>query len=84
MFSVLICRGLNHAQINQRLNFWRGHGDTMAAHCLFLGLIMKIGDYITTTIHGRKVKALVVAIHGAGTIDIETKYGFFRIAGLRG
>ena len=47
-----------------------------------LGLNMKIGNYITTTIHGRKVKALIVAIHGAGTIDIQTKYGYFRVSGL--
>jgi hypothetical protein len=44
---------------------------------------MKIGDYITATIYGRAVRVKVLAIHTAGTIDVERADGqCFRISGL--
>ena len=44
---------------------------------------MKLGDYITTSIYGRALTVRVVALHGAGTVDVMTKDGkYFRISGL--
>jgi hypothetical protein len=44
---------------------------------------MKIGDYITTTIYGHPVRVLVLAIHAAGTIDVQRADGkCFRVSGL--
>lgn len=44
---------------------------------------MKIGDYITTTIYGHSVRVLVLAIHAAGTIDVQRADGkCFRVSGL--
>ena len=44
---------------------------------------MKIGDYIFTEIYGRTVRCKVLAIHAAGTIDVECENGrCFRISGL--
>lgn len=44
---------------------------------------MKIGDYITTSIRGRAVTVQVVAVHGAGTVDVVTEDGaYYRVSGL--
>ena len=44
---------------------------------------MKIGDIITATIYGHAVRCKVLAIHAAGTIDVERFDGqCFRISGL--
>jgi hypothetical protein len=44
---------------------------------------MKIGDIITATIYGHAVRCKVLAIHAAGTIDVERFDGqCFRITGL--
>jgi hypothetical protein len=44
---------------------------------------MKIGDIITTTIYGRAVRVKVLAIHAAGTIDVQRADGqCFRVSGL--
>ena len=44
---------------------------------------MKLGDYITTSIYGRALTVRIVALHGAGTVDVMTKDGrYFRVSGL--
>jgi len=44
---------------------------------------MKIGDYITATIYGHAVRCKVLAIHAAGTVDVQRADGqCFRISGL--
>ena len=44
---------------------------------------MKIGDYITATINGHDVCVLILAINGAGTIDVQRADGkCFRVSGL--
>lgn len=43
---------------------------------------MKIGDSIKVSIRGHIVPAVIVAIHGFGTIDVKTESGFFRVSGL--
>jgi hypothetical protein len=44
---------------------------------------MKIGDYITATIYGCATRVKVLAIHAAGTIDVERADGrCFRVSGL--
>lgn len=44
---------------------------------------MKVGDYIKTSIYGRSVVVKVLAVHGAGTVDVATAEGqCFRISGL--
>jgi hypothetical protein len=45
---------------------------------------MKTGDYITTTIYGRAVRVLILAVHPAGTIDVQCADGrCFRVSGLK-
>ena len=44
---------------------------------------MKIGDTITTTIYGREEICIVLAVHAAGTIDVQRADGrCFRVSGL--
>jgi len=44
---------------------------------------MKIGNYITTTIYGRAVRVLVLAIHRGGAIDVQRADGrCFRVSGV--
>ena len=44
---------------------------------------MKIGDIITATIYGHAVRCKVLAIHAAGTVDVQRADGqCFRISGL--
>lgn len=44
---------------------------------------MKVGDYIKTSIYGRSVFVKVIAIHGAGAVDVVTKRGqYYRVTGL--
>lgn len=46
---------------------------------------MKVGDYIKTSIRGQSVTVQVVAIHGAGTVDVVTANGaYYRVSGLGG
>lgn len=46
---------------------------------------MKIGDYIKTSIYGRMLTVVIVAVHNGGTVDVMTKDNkYFRVSGLRG
>ena len=47
------------------------------------GLIMKVGDYVFTTIYGRQERCKVLAIYAAATIDVECADGrCFRVSGI--
>ena len=44
---------------------------------------MQIGQIIKVSIYGKLQPVKVVAIHGAGTIDVQTKHGdYFRLSGF--
>ena len=44
---------------------------------------MQIGQIIKVSIYGKLQSVKVVAIHGAGTIDVQTKHGdYFRLSGF--
>ena len=44
---------------------------------------MKIGDYILATIYGQAVRVRILAVHAAGTIDVQCADGrCFRVSGL--
>jgi len=43
---------------------------------------MKVGDYISVSIRGHIVPALIIAVHSFGTIDVQTSAGCFRVSGL--
>jgi hypothetical protein len=42
---------------------------------------IKVGSRVNVTIYGRAVSAVVIAVHAAGTIDVETAQGCYRISG---
>jgi len=42
----------------------------------------RIGQTITVLIRGRNMNAVIVAVHPFGTIDVQTREGYFRVSGL--
>jgi hypothetical protein len=42
----------------------------------------RIGQKITVLIRGRNMSAVIVAVHPLGTIDVQTRDGYFRVSGL--
>lgn len=43
----------------------------------------KINDIVTITIYGRAMRARVLAVHRAGTLDVQIKTGeCYRVSGL--
>jgi len=44
---------------------------------------MKIGQHVYVSIYGRTERVLILAVHKAGTIDVQTIDGrCFRVSGL--
>jgi hypothetical protein len=84
LLSPLQKIGVSNETIRSRHNHRLGDRHSIIDRSnIFRGLIMKIGDYITTSIYGCALTVRVVALHGAGTVDVVTKDGrYFRVSGL--
>ena len=68
-------------------------GLSLSGHCGRLGAIpgrtlnestpMKIGQYIHISLYGKPERVLILAIHRAGTIDVQRSDGAcYRVSGL--